>query len=55
LYTPNIVMTPHLAGASRQTAINAARIVASEVGRYVRGQPLRFCANPAVTGFAGQA
>jgi D-3-phosphoglycerate dehydrogenase len=48
LRTANLVMTPHLAGASRQTAVNAARIVAGEVGRYLRGEPLAHCANPAV-------
>lgn len=48
LSTPNIVMTPHLAGASRETAANAASIVAGEVGRYLRGDRLRFCANPQV-------
>lgn len=41
LTTPHLVMTPHLAGASRQTAANAARIVAQEAGRWVRGEPLR--------------
>ncbi|MGS2615485.1 2-hydroxyacid dehydrogenase [Micromonospora sp. LZ34] len=46
LSTPNIVLTPHLAGASKETAANAARIVAGEVGRYLRGEPLRYCANP---------
>lgn len=40
LTTPNLVMTPHLAGASRQTAENAARIIAEEVGRWSRGEPL---------------
>lgn len=40
LTTPNLVMTPHLAGASQQTAHNAARIVAEEVGRWVRSEPL---------------
>jgi D-3-phosphoglycerate dehydrogenase / 2-oxoglutarate reductase len=48
LHTANLVMTPHLAGASRQTAVNAARIAAEEVGRYLRGEPLAHCANPAV-------
>ncbi|MFE9693787.1 2-hydroxyacid dehydrogenase [Micromonospora sp. NPDC005806] len=50
LTTPNIVLTPHLAGASKETAANAARIVAGEVGRYLRGEPLRCCANPQVRG-----
>jgi len=48
LSTPNIVMTPHLAGASKQTAAKAARIVAGDVGRYLRGEPLAHCANPEV-------
>lgn len=46
LTTPNIVMTPHLAGASKQTAAKAATIVAGDVGRYLRGEPLAHCANP---------
>lgn len=40
LSTPGIALTPHLAGASRQTAANAAGILAEEVGRYLRGEPL---------------
>lgn len=42
---PRVVMTPHLAGASRDTAHNAANIVAAEVGRFVRGEPLRYQVN----------
>jgi D-3-phosphoglycerate dehydrogenase / 2-oxoglutarate reductase len=48
LTTPNIVMTPHLAGASKETAAKAAQIVAGDVGRYLRGEPLAHCANPAL-------
>jgi D-3-phosphoglycerate dehydrogenase len=40
LSTPGIVLTPHLAGASRQTAANAADILAGDVARYLRGEPL---------------
>ncbi|GAA3960177.1 2-hydroxyacid dehydrogenase [Actinomadura viridis] len=43
---PNLVMTPHLGGASRAVAEKAARIVAAEVGRYRRGEPLAHCLNP---------
>lgn len=46
LDTANIVMTPHLAGASKETAVKAAQIVAGDVGRYLRGEPLSHCANP---------
>jgi len=45
---PGVLATPHLAGATRQTAQRAARIVAAEVGRFVRGEPLAHVANPDV-------
>lgn len=45
---PRVICTPHLAGASRQTAHRAAQLVAAEVGRYVRGEALRYVANPPV-------
>jgi D-3-phosphoglycerate dehydrogenase / 2-oxoglutarate reductase len=45
---PNVVLTPHLAGASRAVAQRAARMVAAEAGRWLRGEPLLHCANPAV-------
>lgn len=45
---PRVVMTPHLAGASQHTAQKAAGMVAVEVRRYVRGEPLRHCINPEV-------
>ena len=47
LRTPNLMLTPHIAGASRPTAANAAAIPAGEAGRYLRGEPLRWCVNPA--------
>ncbi|MGK5551599.1 2-hydroxyacid dehydrogenase [Actinomadura kijaniata] len=48
LTTPNLTVTPHLAGASKQTAMNAARILAGDVARHLRGEPLAHCANPEV-------
>jgi D-3-phosphoglycerate dehydrogenase len=48
LRTPNVVMTPHLAGASKQTAHNAADIVAGEVARFLSGRAPAHCANPEV-------
>jgi D-3-phosphoglycerate dehydrogenase len=42
----NLVMTPHIAGGTRQAAEKAATIAAEEVARYLSGQPLRYCANP---------
>ncbi|SEG93669.1 D-3-phosphoglycerate dehydrogenase [Nonomuraea solani] len=46
LTTPNLIMTPHLAGASKETAMKAASIVAADVARYVRGEPLHHVATP---------
>ncbi len=46
LRTPRVVTTPHLAGASREVAQKAARIVAAEVARFRRGEPLANCINP---------
>lgn len=46
LKTPHIVMTPHVAGASKQTAEKAARIAAGEIRRFLEGEPLEHCLNP---------
>ncbi|WP_026151956.1 2-hydroxyacid dehydrogenase [Actinopolyspora halophila] len=47
---PNVITTPHLAGATRQTAHRAAGIVAAEVGRFARGEQQAHLANPDVRG-----
>ena len=44
--TPNLTLSPHIAGASRETAERAAVIAAAGVGRYLRGEPLAYVANP---------
>jgi D-3-phosphoglycerate dehydrogenase len=46
LKTPHIVMTPHIAGASKQTAEKAARIAAGEIRRFLQGEHLEHCINP---------
>jgi len=46
LSLPNFVMTPHIAGGTRQAAEKACRIASEEVERFLAGEPLRFCANP---------
>lgn len=45
---PNLVLSPHIAGCSRETAERAAVLAAAEVGRYLRGEPLAAVANPSV-------
>jgi D-3-phosphoglycerate dehydrogenase / 2-oxoglutarate reductase len=42
---PNLVLSPHIAGATKETAHRAARIAAEEVGRYARGEDLLNVAN----------
>lgn len=42
---PNLVLSPHIAGATRETAHRAAQIAAEEVGRYARGEELANAVN----------
>lgn len=39
LRLPNVTLTPHIAGASRNTIRIAARMVAEEIARHQRGEP----------------
>ncbi|MEO6966229.1 MAG: 2-hydroxyacid dehydrogenase [Acidobacteriaceae bacterium] len=48
LSAPNFVMTPHIAGGTRQAAHKAVKIAAEEVERFVKNKPLLYCANPQV-------
>lgn len=50
LSAPNVVLSPHLAGATRQTATRAASIIASEVAKYLGGEDLQFVLNPEALG-----
>lgn len=48
LAAPNVIVTPHLAGATKQTAQRAAAIVADDVELFLAGLPPRHVANPDV-------
>ena len=48
LRLPQVTLTSHLAGSSKEVALYASSLVAAEVGRFVRGEELRACANPEV-------
>jgi D-3-phosphoglycerate dehydrogenase len=51
LYTvPNLVLSPHIAGATKETVHRAARIAAEEIGRYARGEKLVNVANREAVG-----
>lgn len=43
-----VILTPHIAGASKETVYRAAKILAEDVVRIIRGEAPRFCANPQV-------
>ncbi|MFR9731727.1 2-hydroxyacid dehydrogenase [Saccharopolyspora sp. MS10] len=45
---PNVITTPHLAGATRRTADRAAAIVADDVALFLDGERPRHVANPEV-------
>jgi D-3-phosphoglycerate dehydrogenase len=40
LKLPNVTLTPHIAGASVKTVTNAADMLAEEVRRFLKGEPL---------------
>lgn len=40
LKCPNVTLTPHIAGASKTTATRAAKTVADDIGRWLRGENL---------------
>lgn len=46
LSLPNFIMTPHIAGGTRQAAERAAALAAKEVMRFRTGRALLHCANP---------
>jgi phosphoglycerate dehydrogenase-like enzyme len=43
---PNVLLTPHMAGAVGSERARLGRLVADEVERFVRGEPLRFAVEP---------
>ncbi|MQA07968.1 MAG: hydroxyacid dehydrogenase [Pseudonocardiaceae bacterium] len=45
---PNVITTPHLGGATKQTAHRAVAIVADDVARFLRGESPVHLANPEV-------
>lgn len=50
LHLPNVTVTPHLAGASQESALRGADMVAADVAAFLTGAPLARCVNPGVLG-----
>ena len=46
LSRPDVILTPHLAGASRQVAAESVQRVTAEVAEYLREGTVQHCANP---------
>lgn len=47
LKLPNVTLTPHIAGASKESAERGAATVAQELANFVAGRPLAYCVNAA--------
>ena len=48
LTLPNVVITPHIASASKKTRIEMAYISVENATLGLQGKPLKYCANPTV-------
>jgi D-3-phosphoglycerate dehydrogenase len=46
LRMPNVTVTPHIAGASLDVFRNAAKMLAADIRRFLRGEPLQNCLEP---------
>jgi len=44
----NVTLTPHIGGSSKETAYRSVEIIAMDLARFMRGEPLKNCANPQV-------
>jgi D-3-phosphoglycerate dehydrogenase / 2-oxoglutarate reductase len=47
---PNVVLTPHVGGATYDTEANHSRLIADDLARLLSGERPRHCANPEVLG-----
>lgn len=45
LKLPNVTLTPHIAGASQESAQRGAESVAQDVANFLAGRPLHYCVN----------
>ena len=45
---PNVILTPHIGGATRETVLRHSQMVVSDMQRYMAGRRPKYLANPAV-------
>jgi D-3-phosphoglycerate dehydrogenase len=43
---PNVILTPHIGGATAQTVERHSRMMTGEIERFLAGKPLRYVVNP---------
>ena len=43
---PNVILTPHIGGATAETVERHSRMIADEIERFIVGRPLRYVVNP---------
>jgi D-3-phosphoglycerate dehydrogenase len=48
LKLPNVTVTPHIGGASIDVLYKASGMLAAEIRRFLRGEPLQYCLNPEI-------
>jgi D-3-phosphoglycerate dehydrogenase len=47
---PNVIVTPHIGGATHEAALRGVQILADQIDRYLAGQPMQHVVNRSVTG-----
>jgi len=52
---PNLLLTPHIGGATAETIDRHSRMIAGEIQRLLEGRPLRLCVNPSYSEHARRA
>jgi phosphoglycerate dehydrogenase-like enzyme len=46
MQAPNLLMTPHIGGATAETVERHSRMISEEIERFIEGKPLRYAVNP---------
>jgi len=46
LTAPNLILTPHIGGATAETVERHSRMMVAEIARLIAGRPLRYVVNP---------
>lgn len=47
---PNVIITPHIGGATYEAALRGVQILAAQIERYLAGQPMQYVANKGIAG-----